>query len=382
MKILVVSNMFPDDSNPSYGIFVKRFCDQLSLIGIQYETAVMLKGSSKIDKIFKYILFYVGGFLKCLFGQYDVVYIHYASHSSLGVLLARKLKKFNIYTNLHGSDVVPENAGQAKMQKYTMSILAESEKVIVPSEYFKQLVADKYGILKDKIFVYPSAGVDTKVFYLIDDAQKRRAREAYGINSARPTFGYVGRISTGKGWDTFVEAIAKFDGEANWVIVGDGPERTALDKKIHELGLKDKVCRLGLQPQGELSKIYGMLDFFVFPTQREGESLGLVALEAMACGTPVIASDFAAPKYYVQDGVNGYKFTVGNVSELANVLRQAQDVMDTDRYLHLRKNAFKTAENYATDLIEMRLRRLMMEGYKVDKQTIIDKKIRGGGNPQ
>ena len=66
--------------------------------------------------------------------------------------------------------------------------MAEPEKAIVPSEYFKELVADKYGILKDKIFAYPSAGVDTKVFYPIDDAQKRRAREAYGINSARPTF--------------------------------------------------------------------------------------------------------------------------------------------------------------------------------------------------
>ena len=85
--------------------------------------------------------------------KYDIIYIHYASHSAAPVLIANKLRKLNIYTNVHGSDVVPENASQEKMQKYTKEILKLSSKIIVPSEYFKKLVSEKYHIDKNKIHI-------------------------------------------------------------------------------------------------------------------------------------------------------------------------------------------------------------------------------------
>lgn len=350
MKILVVSNMFPDDINHSYGIFVKRFCNQLSLMGIEYETAVMLKGSSKLDKILKYILFYVSSFVKCLLGEYDVVYVHYASHSSLGVIFARKLRKFTIYTNLHGSDVVPENRNQVRMQKYTRAILAESKKIVVPSEYFKALVSEKYVIDKEKIYVYPSAGVDKTVFFERTLEEKRRLKEKFGLSVSHVAFGMAGRITKDKGWDDFVKAVDivnKRGFNADFVIAGNGNQKDVMMQMIRENNLEDKIGILDLLPQEQLSEFYSAIDFFVFPTKRKGESLGLVALEAMACGTPVIASDFAAPHYYVIDGINGYKFEVGNADALADIVIKliAENRVDDN----LRVCAVETASRFCTD---------------------------------
>ena len=165
LKIAVVSNMYPDEKHPSYGVFVENFCNALDGIDIEYKTHVMYQSDSIIGKIAGYTKFYIGTVFALLFESYDLIYIHYASHSSAPVLFARKLKKKPIYTNVHGSDVVPENHKQEKMQRYTRRILAISEKIVVPSEYFKELVSNKYGIDIIKIFVSPSGGVNDKVFY-------------------------------------------------------------------------------------------------------------------------------------------------------------------------------------------------------------------------
>ena len=66
----------------------------------------------------------------------------------------------------------------------------------------------------------------------------------------------------------------------------------------------------------------------------------------MACGTPVIASDFAAPKYYIRDGENGYKIPVGDWRALANAVRSVR--IDSLEYQYLREGALKTADRYSS----------------------------------
>ncbi len=320
MKVLIVSNMYPNKKNPSAGIFVKRFCEELTNLNISYETSVMFKSTSKIKKLINYISFYFLTFMKILFKRYDIIYIHYASHSSIPVLLACKLKKITIYTNVHGSDVVPENARQRKFQKYTEKILKISEKIIVPSKYFSKYVSDKYGISKEKITIYPSSGVNTNIFKCLDTKTIKKIKQKLGINNDFPVFSYVGRISTDKGWDTYIQAVnelIKKNKKANFLLVGSGEESKSCFKLIEDLKLNTKFIILPLQPQEKLVEIFNISDAFIFPTRREGESLGLVAIESMACGTPVIASDFAAPKYYIREGYNGVKFEVKNYKDLS-----------------------------------------------------------------
>ena len=67
-KVLVVANMYPSKSFPSYGVFVKNFCEQLMDLGIKTEKSVLTKSKNSIQKIVKYMLFYISSFLKCVFG--------------------------------------------------------------------------------------------------------------------------------------------------------------------------------------------------------------------------------------------------------------------------------------------------------------------------
>ena len=94
----------------------------------------------------------------------------------------------------------------------------------------------------------------------------------------------------------------------------------------------------------------------MFPTKREGESLGLVPLEAMACGTPVISSDFAAPRYYINDQDNGYKFPVNDHDTLFGIMRKA---ISADKHRMI-TNAHATASNYYTE----KIRNVLVELFK------------------
>lgn len=345
MKILVVSNMYPSEAYPSYGVFVRNFCRGLEQSGIGYDLAVMRRGSNKLQKLLGYLSFYAGSFFKSLFGRYDLVYVHYASHSSPPVLLARKLRKFPIYTNCHGSDVLPQNPRQEKMQKYTCRILALSQKVVVPSEYFRQVVGEKYGIPKENIAVCASGGVNAQVFY-------PRAQRVPPF-----TMGFVSRIEPGKGWDVLLKACTLLpDQNYRLLMIGGGSEESVLRSAVQHLGLEQQVSVLGALPQEELPRYLNQMDVFVFPTQL-AESLGLVALEAMACGVPVICSNFAAPADYVEDGVNGFQFALGDPLALKEAICRC---MDADRKT-LGENALKTAQGYRTETVYQTMKTILTQ---------------------
>ena len=348
-KVLVVSNMYPNKEYPSYGVFVKNFCDQLSEIGIKYDVSALTKTKNKAVKILKYGLFYVKTFLMCLSGKYDLVYIHYPSFSGKPVLGARKLKRFDIITNVHGTDVVPLKKEHERMLENTKKAIDYSKTVVVPSEYYKQLIIEKYRIMDSKVFVYPSAGVNESIFFEYDSNRKEKLREEYGINEATLVVGFVSRINKAKGWDVFIDAIESMqfpnDRKYKFFIVGSGEDDAELEIRIKGLpdAIRESVVRYPLLEQKKLADIYNLLDVFVFPTMSASESLGLVAIEAMACGCPVIASDYAAPKYYVIDGVNGYKFKRGSSTELNQRLLQYMNLVDFEA---LRNGALKTAEHF------------------------------------
>lgn len=308
MSIMVVSNMYPDSKNPSYGIFVKRFCEQLDLLGVDYKISVMKRNDKAYMKIINYALFYISTFFRIILGDFDKVYIHYASHSSLPVILASFIKKIKIYVNVHGSDVIPQNSKQEKMQKYTRYIIDKSYRVIVPSEYFKEVVKNKYNISEKKIFILPSGGIDTNLFHKMHREKSNELR-----------LGYVGRIVTGKGWDTLIKALSDLNIKNELIIVGDGPQVKEMKSQLKESKIKYKLYKL--KPQDELVDIYNSIDVLIFSSELK-ESLGLVALEAMACGTPVIATDYAAMSYYIKDGYNGFKFKIGSSDDLKNKIEK------------------------------------------------------------
>lgn len=346
--MLVVSNMWPDKAHPSSGVFVMKFVNQAEALGWRCDLAVMHSPDCKFDKVLKYFAFYVTSFLKALLHCYDVIYIHYPSFSAPAILLARRIKYFRVFANVHGSDVLPVKASQRKMHKYTEATLMCADKVVVPSEYFAAIVQEKYGLDADRVSVYPSGGIDPEVFHPLPEARIMEIKAELGLDPSLMTVCFAGRITEGKGWDTYLEAVAEVFSRGrrlNVLLIGSGDQDAECAVLVNRLGLDDVVVRMGLQPQERLCELYNAADVFAFPGRRS-ESLGLVAIEAMACGTPVIASDFAAPKYYIKDGVNGIKIPVEDYAALAEALES----LASDRTLResLAGGALDEARRYSS----------------------------------
>ncbi len=357
MRIFLVSNMYPSKEYPNYGVFVKNTEEILKDNGWEISKAVMYKQTNKIAKMIHYIMYYLKIILKGLFLKNDLIYVHYASHNAYPLLFLKRLKNVKIYVNVHGSDVVPEVASQEKYQPYVKKLLSCSTKVIAPSNYYKELVSEKFGINKDKIFVFPSGGVNKNTFRVMEN--KDTIRQELQLSAEYNYIGFVGRIDVGKGWDIFLEAYkavkdtGAYD-QTKMLIVGKGAQQKEFEDRIDRLGLRSDLVYFPLLPQSQLAQVYNCLELFCFPTTRKGESLGLVGLEAMACGVPVIGSRIGGLKDYIQDQVNGLFFEPGDSNALARQLEKYSQ-LSKDEQDKMKEHALITAEGYEVNNIKQTL---------------------------
>ena len=156
---------------------------------------------------------------------------------------------------------------------------------------------------RDRIAVIPN-GVDPERF----DPQRRRRRE----DATAGVLGAAGRLHPQKGFLPLLEifrAVLERRPEARLEIVGEGPLRPQLERRIQELGLGKAVRLLGRVPHGRMPELYAGWDLFVMPSRWEG--FGLAAAEAMAMGLPVVASALEGLTELVVDGQTGHLLPPG-----------------------------------------------------------------------
>ncbi|WP_312473462.1 glycosyltransferase family 4 protein [Neobacillus sp.] len=355
MKILLISNMYPDKEYPNYGIFVKNTEEILKSEGWTVDKAVLYKSHNKASKLFSYIFYYLKIITKGIMGGYDAIYVHYASHNAFPLIILKKLKRnCKIFTNVHGSDVVPEVKSQEKYQPYVKKLLHLSTIIITPSNYYKKLVAEKYQVKDTKIKVFPSGGVNKNIFHKKED--RLNVFADMNLSADYKYLGFVGRLDVGKGWEIVLSAVKKmkelgqFEG---WklIVVGKGSQQKDYEAMVAECNLQNDIVYFPLLPQEKLSQIYNCLEVFCFPTTRKGESLGLVGLEAMACGVPVIGSKIGGLLDYIQDGENGFLFDVGNDEDLKQKMIQFF-ALDESKKVQMQKAALETAEMYEVEKVK------------------------------
>jgi len=356
-NILMISNMYPSKKQFTFGIFVKNLCEVFLESGVDVNLAVIAgRGSSIIGKLLKYARFYITQSRKILFCKYDLIYINYVLHSAPPVAILGGFIRVPIVINFHGDDLLHGSRATSLLLRLSDKVVGLASTIVVPSRYFARLVSQRYPGCDDRIFVYPSGGVDTAQIKRSSESEIIKLKSELGLEG-KTILGYVSRIDGGKGWDDLLRALALMGADAQNVhclFIGDASvmsDRTSkrnyseiFSSLVGELGLGKMVTYLGKIPQEELSKYYSLMDYFVFPT-RLRESLGLVGLEAMACGVPVIGSRIGGLEDYVKTGINGYSFAPGKPEELRIAIMEALSQEDKAKR-RMSEECYKTVDAY------------------------------------
>jgi D-inositol-3-phosphate glycosyltransferase len=242
-------------------------------------------------------------------------------------------------------------------------VLAAADRVVAATLAEETQLEFLYQVAKEKIVVIPP-GVDTCHFYPIPADE---AKEAIGLPPFERMVLFVGRIEPLKGVDTLIRAMALVREDCDAVncphiltIIGGDPdaspenmnaEMTRLKQLCLDLGMEDVVVFLGKRGQDTLPYYYSAADVLVMPSHYE--SFGMVALEAMACGTPVVASQVGGLAFLVQDGVNG--FVVPDDDPQALSVRLASLMRDPVLRGRLSEQATAYAKDYDWDKITDRI---------------------------
>ncbi|MFB6102816.1 MAG: glycosyltransferase [Haloplanus sp.] len=257
----------------------------------------------------------------------DVVHAHTPFAVGLaGLRLARESNRpfvasYHTPTAEYADYVAPvagvESLVERVSKRYERWFLDHADAVLAPSEATAAHLTDEVGV-STPVTVVPN-GIDIDRFRPVDAAD---FRERHGLD-AEPLLGYTGRHGYEKRLGDLVDAAAALD--ATVVFGGDGPAREELEERAAKRGVDARF--LGFLDRDELPAFYSTLDAFVFPSPVETQ--GLVALEANACGTPVVGADEGALADTVEDGVTGYHFETGDVESLRRAIRRTLDERDT-----------------------------------------------------
>ncbi len=349
--------MYPSEKTPSYGVFVKNFETDMLKRGVCFKKAV-IKGKAErlLCKVKKYIVFFSQVYKSIFDKDIDLIYVHYISHSLLPLIPIIPFLNRPVVINVHGSDLLPRGIFSKLILKLNYYSIKKSSMIVVPSVYFKDIVDNRYH--HPNVFISASGGVDLSVFNC-------RETEEYDFDGL--CFGYVSRIEEGKGWDVFLNSLLilknnKLDTKFKAIVVGSGSQEAYLDKAIKELELDSYITRIGSQSQAALVKLFREFDVFVFPTMLR-ESLGLVGIESMACGTIVLGSRIGGIKTYVEDGVNGFLFEPGDAAQLAALFLRYASLSDVEKNI-MSNNAIRTARLYDKEIVG---KALAVELYKLIK---------------
>ena len=211
-----------------------------------------------------------------------------------------------------------------------------AQHVFTPSAYLRELVVG-WGIPAERVSVSPNPAPDVPAM-----PSREELRAEFGLDG--PTLGFAGRLMAAKALDVALSAMALVP-EASLVIVGDGPDRAALERQRNDLGLGERVRFLGgLEREGVL-RVFRGADAVLLSSR--WENFPHVIVEALAVGTPVIASAVGGVPEVVRDGENGLLVPAGDAEALAAAIRRL--LGDDELRARLASAAAPSVESYSAE---------------------------------
>lgn len=242
----------------------------------------------------------------------DIIHAHYAiPHAVSGILTKQIAKESNVklVTTLHGTDITLIGLEPAFSPIVKFSI-EESDAVTAVSKYLKDKTIQQFQIEKE-IYYIPNF-IDTKIYKRIENCSLKKSFAPNGeaILMHISNFRAVKRVP-----DTvrILKEVLDYGLPAKLILIGDGPDRSETEKLTYELGLQNNVKFLG--KQNAIIELLSCADIFLLPSQ--SESFGLAALEAMACGVPVVASSIGGIPEVVKHNETGFIAEFGDISRMA-----------------------------------------------------------------
>ncbi|KJS80054.1 MAG: glycosyl transferase family 1 [Peptococcaceae bacterium BICA1-8] len=249
-------------------------------------------------------------------GKVDIIH----AHDWLVAFAARTLKhiyQLPLVSTIHATEYGRNNGLHTDIQRYISSVewwlTYESWKVLVCSEAMKSEIANIFQTPQDKVEVVNN-GIDIKKIKI----SKEIPRTDYASPDEKIVL-FVGRLVPEKGVQVLIEAMPRvltFEPKTKLLIAGKGPYENSLKDLVRAKGLENRVNFLGFINDEERDVLYRYADCIVFPSLYE--PFGIVALEGMVAGSPVVVADTGGLSEIVQHGVNGLKCITGNADSLSD----------------------------------------------------------------
>lgn len=283
MRILCLTNMYPGPGEPDYGAFVRDMCDALEDRGHEVRRAVIdSRARGPVHTPRKYGRL-AGG---AIFGSRwaDVIYAHYLFPTGAIAAAAGRIARRPWVVTAHGGDVA--NLDRNTVRTATAAGLAGATAVIAVSHYLADRLAAS-GLRLPPVFV-ANMGVNMSGFTIRDRAEARARR---GLPPGGPVIVAVGGLTERKNPLTLLLAFARLRAAlpgAHLVFVGDGPLRGSLVGGAERLGLAGAMTLTGAIRHEDVADWIAASDVLALVSRVE--PLGVVALEALACGRPVVAT--------------------------------------------------------------------------------------------
>lgn len=324
--------------------------------GFEVETFVPDRGDtpeeerSGVHRIKPFLSMGNGAFIPSLYGRlrnFDILYLHYPFFGGAEIVWLFKMmnpdKKLFIRYHMDVEGLsLPAKILSIPSKLIEKSLLAKTDKIITASlDYIKN------GDLKG--FYSKDPGKFIEIPYSVD-TERFTPGKAESDDPERKQILFVGGLDRAhyfKGVDKLTEAVSLLEKEGykNWelFIAGSGDMAEEYKNKADKNGIGDKVKFLGKVPDEDLPRLYAESDITVLPSTAKGEAFGIVLVESMACGTPVVASALPGVRSVFTNGKEGLVSRPGDVADLKDKLIS---LLTDNRRLHaMSKAAVKTVKD-------------------------------------
>jgi len=339
VKIGIICNSYPTEKNRTNQIFIKNLVDELYKQSVEpdvyYNVIYNYWGNASNRKgvlanLLKYSVFFLG-LSRLIFKmrKYDVLNPHGVMLSGYSAILLKRLFHIPVVLHIHGGDLNIYNSSSYLYKNIYDATVSESDKIIVNSNDIKNKLLSLTGVIEDKVTVL-SPGVSYDIFYPIDFKKLKSHQNSYNIDPNSIVLFFAGNAIKRKGLDILLTALSHLQIEQlnkiTLIICSNGPEVEKTRNRLNQIpNLNNSTIFLNKVSQSELNILYNIATLFIFPSREE--PLGLVGLEALACGTPVIGSNVGGiPEYINSD--NGYLFDPNKPKDLSRIIGSLIDNPD------------------------------------------------------